>query len=97
MNTNQLKRFAREARTKLLQQVGVLDHPALLGHCNFATDEDLEIIRRYPAGIAQAPKTYMKHGVGLGPVVKFLQKAPVGWQAMALPATTPLIFWSKCA
>lgn len=64
---------------KLLQQVGVLDHPSLLGHASFATDEDLEIIRRYPAGVAQAPKTYMKHGVGLVPVVRFLKKGiPVG-------------------
>ncbi len=64
---------------KLLQQVGVLDHPSLLGHASFATDEDLEIIRRYPAGVAQAPKTYMKHGVGLTPVVRFLKKGiPVG-------------------
>jgi 5-methylthioadenosine/S-adenosylhomocysteine deaminase len=64
---------------KLLQQAGVLDHPTLLGHCSFATDEDLEILSRYPAGIAQAPRTYMKHGVGLAPVVKFLKKGiPVG-------------------
>ena len=64
---------------KLLQQVGVLDHPTLLAHCSFATDEDIELLTRYPAGIAQAPKTYMKHGVGLAPVVKFLKKGiPVG-------------------
>jgi len=64
---------------KLLQQVGVLDHPTLLAHCSFATDEDIELLTHYPAGIAQAPKTYMKHGVGLAPVVKFLKKGiPVG-------------------
>jgi 5-methylthioadenosine/S-adenosylhomocysteine deaminase len=64
---------------KLLQQVGVLDHSTLLGHCSFATDEDRDILTHYPAGIAQAPKTYMKHGVGLAPVVKFLKKGiPVG-------------------
>jgi len=64
---------------KLLQQVGVLDHPTLLVHCSFATDEDIEILTHYPVGVAQAPKTYMKAGVGLAPVLKFLKKGiPVG-------------------
>ena len=64
---------------KLLQQVGVLDNPTLLAHCSFATDEDIELLADYPTGVAQAPKTYMKMGVGLAPVIKFLKKGiPLG-------------------
>ncbi len=64
---------------KILQKAGVLDHPTLLAHCSFATDEDIELLADYPTGVAQAPKTYMKHGVGLAPILKFLKKGvPVG-------------------
>jgi 5-methylthioadenosine/S-adenosylhomocysteine deaminase len=64
---------------KILQKAGVLDHPTLLAHCSFATDEDIELLADYPTGVAQAPKTYMKHGVGLAPIIKFLKKGvPVG-------------------
>ncbi len=46
---------------KLLEDTGILDVPTLLGHCKYPTLEDLEILSRRNTGIAQAPKTYLRH------------------------------------
>lgn len=55
---------------RMLKETGVLDVPTILGHCLFPTDEDIQILADAPAGIAQAPKTYMKAGMGTAPLNK---------------------------
>lgn len=49
---------------RMLAETGVLDVPTILGHCLYPTNEDVKIISGARAGIAHAPKTYLKLGMG---------------------------------
>lgn len=64
---------------KMLLDTGILDQPAILGHCLYPSPEDIDILASHPCGISQAPKTYLKAGMGLGPVATLRQRGiPVG-------------------
>ncbi len=64
---------------RLLLETGVLDRPTILAHCLYPTEEDLQILADHPAGVAQAPKTYLRAGMGLGPLAHFQAHGiPVG-------------------
>lgn len=64
---------------EMLLESGVLDVPTILAHCLYPTDRDIEILAAHPAGIAHAPKTYLKLGMGAAPVLRFLEAGiPVG-------------------
>ena len=49
---------------RMLAETGVLDVPTILGHCLYPTSEDVKILSGALAGIAHAPKTYLKLGMG---------------------------------
>lgn len=64
---------------KQLQETGVFDVPTILGHCLYPREGDFEILAAANTGIAQAPKTYMKHGMGMAPIEKYLEHSiPIG-------------------
>lgn len=64
---------------KMLEETGVLDVPTILAHCLFPSDEDIKILSDKPSGIAHAPKTYQKLGMGTTPLYKYLNAGiPVG-------------------
>ena len=50
---------------RLLLDTGILERPTILAHCLYPTEDDLQIIADHPAGIGQAPKTYLRAGMGL--------------------------------
>jgi 5-methylthioadenosine/S-adenosylhomocysteine deaminase len=64
---------------KMLAEAGVLKVPCILGHCVYPSDADLVLLKGSGAGIAHAPKTYLKLGMGTAPVMKFRANGiPVG-------------------
>jgi 5-methylthioadenosine/S-adenosylhomocysteine deaminase len=64
---------------RLLAETGLLDVPAILAHCCFPLESDFALLEGQRAGIAQAPKTYMKLGSGVAPVRQYLQHGiPLG-------------------
>ena len=64
---------------QVLQDTGVLEHPTLLAHCIYVDDADLDIIAQHPAGVGQAPKTYLKGGMGIEPVKRYTSRGiPIG-------------------
>ena len=64
---------------RILLESGILERPTILAHCLYPTEEDIEIISHHPAGIGQAPKTYLRAGMGMGDVKKYLDhRIPVG-------------------
>ncbi|MBM7114497.1 amidohydrolase [Archangium primigenium] len=73
----------RRGRTpvQVLQDTGVLGVPTLIAHAGGLMPQDLDLLARHRAhvGIAHAPKTSLKLGLGLAPV-RALRKAriPVG-------------------
>jgi 5-methylthioadenosine/S-adenosylhomocysteine deaminase len=56
---------------QMLAETGVLEHPSILAHCLYPTDEDIRLLSQSPCGIAHAPKTYLKLGMGAAPLSKF--------------------------
>ncbi len=64
---------------RMLADTGILESPCILAHCSFPTDDDLRILKDAPAGIAHAPKTYLKMGSGVVDLTRFTQlNIPVG-------------------
>lgn len=64
---------------QVLDKTGVFDVPTILAHCCGALPEDMPILAKAGAGIAHAPKTYLKMAMGTAPVTAFRQHGiPVG-------------------
>lgn len=59
---------------QVLEQTGVLQVPNIIAHLCGATEADLEILAKYPTGIAHAPKTYLKLAMGLTPIPELRQR-----------------------
>ncbi|MBE7471984.1 MAG: amidohydrolase [Anaerolineales bacterium] len=66
---------------RVLAETGVLNVPVIIAHGCGILPEDIELLKRAagPVGVAHAPKTYLKLGMGLTPIPT-LQEAsiPVG-------------------
>lgn len=56
---------------QMLAETGVLEVPTILAHCLYPRDEDFELLAGSPCGIAHAPKTYLKLGMGTAPLARF--------------------------
>jgi 5-methylthioadenosine/S-adenosylhomocysteine deaminase len=80
--TNQVALSLKEfgiTPVKMLKETGIMDIPTILGHCLYPQDDDFEILASSPTGVAQAPRTYLKHGSGLAPILKYLELGiPIG-------------------
>lgn len=64
---------------KQLQETGVFEVPTILGHCKHPRNDDFDILAAADTGIAQAPKTYLRMGMGMAPVEEYLKRSiPVG-------------------
>jgi 5-methylthioadenosine/S-adenosylhomocysteine deaminase len=53
---------------QVLEQTGILDSPTIIAHGCGLLPEDIEILSRYEAGVAHAPKTYLKLAMDLTPI-----------------------------
>lgn len=64
---------------QMLKETGVLEVPTILAHCLHPREEDFPLLAKADTGIPQAPRTYMKHGDGLAPVLRYRELGiPVG-------------------
>ncbi len=65
---------------QVLAQTGILERPTLIAHGCGLLPEDIELLSQYDqVGIAHAPKTYLKLGMGLTPIAALRQASvPVG-------------------
>jgi 5-methylthioadenosine/S-adenosylhomocysteine deaminase len=73
--------LAAHGRTpiRILADTGVLDHRTILAHCCGVTADDIELMAVRPCGVAHAPKTYLKLGMGAAPVLELRRAGiPVG-------------------
>ena len=53
---------------QVLADTGILDRPTILAHCCGVTRDDIALMADRPCGVAHAPKTYLKLGMGAAPV-----------------------------
>ncbi len=66
---------------QVLEQTGVFEVPVIIAHGCGILPEDIELMKRggYRVGVAHAPKTYLKLGMGLTPIAALRQAGiPVG-------------------
>ena len=88
--------IAKTGRTpiQILEQTGVLDVPTILAHICGALPEDIDILARYPAGVAHAPKTYLKLAMGITPVMQCLEAGiPVGLATDGAVSNNTMNLW----
>ena len=58
---------------KYVSDAGLFDLPTIAAHLGYATDEDIELLRKKNVSIAINPCSNMKLGNGFAPVEKFLE------------------------
>jgi 5-methylthioadenosine/S-adenosylhomocysteine deaminase len=64
---------------QMLAETSVLEVPTILGHCLFPTDADIKLLASAKTGVAHAPKTYMKLGMGTAPLPRYREAGiPIG-------------------
>jgi 5-methylthioadenosine/S-adenosylhomocysteine deaminase len=71
--TLSLERYGKTP-VQILADTGLLDQPAILAHCLYPSDADLDLLVGKEVGIAQAPKTYLAMTMGLADLPKYLEK-----------------------
>jgi 5-methylthioadenosine/S-adenosylhomocysteine deaminase len=80
----------------VLKKTGVLERPTLLAHAVGATSADIQTLADYPAGVAHAPKTYLKLAMGTAPVVAFRKAGvPVGLATDGAVSNNTLDVWES--
>jgi 5-methylthioadenosine/S-adenosylhomocysteine deaminase len=81
---------------QVLEETGILEHPTILAHAIGATPADIELLADRPAGVAHAPKTYLKLAMGTAPVVAFREKGvPVGLATDGAVSNNTLDVWES--
>ncbi len=64
---------------QVLADTGILEQPTILAHCCGVTPDDIRLMAEKPCGVAHAPKTYLKLGMGAAPVPALREAGiPVG-------------------
>lgn len=77
-----------------LEETGVLDVPTILAHVCGAMDGDIALLSRTQAGIAHAPKTYLKLAMDIAPVTAFREAGiPVGLATDGAVSSNTLDIW----
>ncbi len=81
---------------QVLERTGLLARPALVAHACGATEEDLALLARRGAGVAHAPKTYLKLAMGAAPVVAMRRAGvPVGLATDGAVSNNTLDLWES--
>jgi 5-methylthioadenosine/S-adenosylhomocysteine deaminase len=81
---------------RVLEKTGVLERPTILAHAVGATPGDIQTLANYPAGVAHAPKTYLKLAMGTAPLVAMRQAGvPVGLATDGAVSNNTLDVWES--
>lgn len=81
---------------RVLEKTGVLERPTILAHAVGATPSDIQTLANYPAGVAHAPKTYLKLAMGTAPLVAMRQAGvPVGLATDGAVSNNTLDVWES--
>jgi 5-methylthioadenosine/S-adenosylhomocysteine deaminase len=81
---------------QVLQQTGILDLPTIIAHgCGLLSD-DITLLAKHQAGVACAPKTYLKLAMGMTPVVELRTAGvPVGLATDGAVSNNTLDIWES--
>lgn len=60
--------------TAYLDELGLLDERAVLAHCVWMTDQDLDLVAARKSSVVHCPLSNLKLGSGIAPVAKMLER-----------------------
>jgi 5-methylthioadenosine/S-adenosylhomocysteine deaminase len=81
---------------RVLEETGILERPTLIAHAKGALPADIALLAQREAGIAHAPKTYLKLASGTAPVVAFREAGvPVGLATDGAASNNTLDIWES--
>lgn len=83
---------------QVTEKTGILanDLPAIFAHVCGATPADMELMAKYPVGVAHAPKTYLKLAMDGAPIVEFRRAGvPVGLATDGACSNNTLDIWES--
>jgi 5-methylthioadenosine/S-adenosylhomocysteine deaminase len=81
---------------RVLEETGVLERPTILAHAVGATPGDIQLLAGRPAGVAHAPKTYLKLSMGTAPIVALREAGvPVGLATDGAVSNNTLDVWES--
>ncbi|MCD6356142.1 MAG: amidohydrolase [Anaerolineaceae bacterium] len=68
-----LKQYGKTP-VQICKDAGIMDVPTIFAHCKFPRPVDFDLMVKAGTGVAQAPKTYLKHAMTIAPIETFLEK-----------------------
>jgi 5-methylthioadenosine/S-adenosylhomocysteine deaminase len=81
---------------QLLEQLGLLEGPALCAHAAHATPADIALLAARGAGVAHCPKTFLKLAAGIAPVVAMREQGlAVGLGSDGAASNNTLDIWEQ--
>lgn len=81
---------------RLLDELGLLDLPALCAHAAHATPEDIALLAARGAAVAHCPKTFLKLAAGIAPVTAMrAQGLAVGLGSDGAASNNTLDIWEQ--
>lgn len=89
---------AKRGKTPLqvVEEMGILDVPTILAHVCGALPQDIDLLAKYPTGIAHAPKTYLKLAMDIAPVRAFREAGiPVGLATDGAVSNNTMNLWES--
>ena len=70
---NECKKKNKCTPVEYLDRLGIVDSKAILAHCIWVTDKDIEILAKRKANVVHCPLSNLKLGSGIAPVAKMIK------------------------
>jgi 5-methylthioadenosine/S-adenosylhomocysteine deaminase len=79
-----------------LEMTGILDSPTIIAHGCGLLPEDIDILARYEAGVAHAPKTYLKLAMDVTPILAAREAGvPIGLATDGACSNNTMNLWES--
>jgi 5-methylthioadenosine/S-adenosylhomocysteine deaminase len=81
---------------QVLEQTGVFSVPTILAHVCGALPDDIDLMAKYGAGVAHAPKTYLKLAMDMPPLLDFRRAGiPIGLASDGAVSNNTMNLWES--
>lgn len=81
---------------QVLEQTGIFSVPTILAHVCGALPDDIDLMAKYGAGVAHAPKTYLKLAMDMPPLLDFRRAGiPIGLASDGAVSNNTMNLWES--